>query len=384
MIGRGLLLVPMAAVSLVLPRHDDLRAQGPGRGRPDACTPIGPVLSIGGSQSNHVFEKIEDASLLPDSGVAVLDRYARQIQLFDRSGRMVRAVGREGEGPGEFVDPIELEVSGRMITVWDWRASRLTLIDRESDAVQIINVRGQVNPTGQFGRLLGGGYAFGAMTGVQTARGEGELWVSGLGIVRTGGDGTDPDTILEIPDRITGWVDRSQRAVGGPIFGPRASMAVSAGTIWASRGDSALVLRIQGDEVGTVRWDWALRRVGRGDADRSLEELLARRPPYMHGRTRSEFQKMPVREFYPAVGGLVPDTEGGVWVYSYRRPGDEMLRWVRIDGEKAVCELEMPVTFMALEGGGNWLLGVATDQLDVQRVELWSVVQPSIGAQKRN
>lgn len=168
--------------------------------------------------------EIPDASLLPDSGIAVIDRRAHQVQLFDRSGRLVWSMGREGEGPGEFVDPIELEVSGRAVVVWDWGSRRVTTFELDSDSIATVNILGQLNPTGRFGLLSSGGYVFGTSTRVQCS--EHGFWVMHLGIAlpsytmgsRLSGPGRRPAGVRRPDDsarsclRFAGYLFVSQRS----------------------------------------------------------------------------------------------------------------------------------------------------------------------------
>lgn len=52
--------------------------------------------------------------------VAVLDQSAVSLDLFDlHSGRWFRRIGRKGEGPGEFEDPLQLFIYPLGVAVWD-------------------------------------------------------------------------------------------------------------------------------------------------------------------------------------------------------------------------------------------------------------------------
>lgn len=63
----------------------------------------------------------------------VLDPDASRVVVIDRRGVLVRTVGRKGEGPGEFIRPIELGV---------WRDGRFVVMDPGHQAFQIFGPDG--------------------------------------------------------------------------------------------------------------------------------------------------------------------------------------------------------------------------------------------------
>ena len=68
-----------------------------------------------------VFYQVEDAKRLPDGRIAVLNRGGQEVRMFGPDGSYLRSFGNRGGGPGEFRDPVELEILGNdSILVWDW------------------------------------------------------------------------------------------------------------------------------------------------------------------------------------------------------------------------------------------------------------------------
>ena len=64
----------------------------------------------------------------------VLDRGASQVVVVDRRGELVRTVGRRGQGPGDFFQPLELGV---------WRDGRFVVLDGGHLAFQIFGPDGR-------------------------------------------------------------------------------------------------------------------------------------------------------------------------------------------------------------------------------------------------
>lgn len=64
------------------------------------------------------FAHIADVAELPDGRFAVLDRRERRVWIYDVTGSLVRSFGREGDGPGEFRNPLALTYADSVIVVW--------------------------------------------------------------------------------------------------------------------------------------------------------------------------------------------------------------------------------------------------------------------------
>jgi len=69
------------------------------------------ALGVEGGKPSQVFGEITGVITLPNKSVLVLDAKLGRLSLFSPQGTLLDAVGRSGEGPGEFVDP-------RLAAVW--------------------------------------------------------------------------------------------------------------------------------------------------------------------------------------------------------------------------------------------------------------------------
>lgn len=68
----------------------------------------------------------------------VLDMVGRQVTVVDKSGRLVRLVGRGGDGPGEFLQPMDLVV---------WRDGSLAVADAGRGIFQVFGADGSARRT---------------------------------------------------------------------------------------------------------------------------------------------------------------------------------------------------------------------------------------------
>jgi hypothetical protein len=334
------------------------------------------IWSVGGVEPPaHVFGSVADLARLPDSTVVAVDRQARELHVFGPDGELVERLGGEGEGPGELLDPIAVDVSGTTAFVWDWDQSRVTAYDLETGAVETYPAAGQLNPTHHFG-LAAQGFVFGTTTGLEPG-GEGEFWTSDLGVILLDANTGRVDTLLNVPDRTSGWVDQSQARTGSPHFSPRASLTTSGGRIYVARGDSARAFSVGAGGVDTLRWEWPVRPVSSADVEAYRVLWRSQLPMEQRGEIDRMFQVMPAAEVFPSVAELIPDRDGGLWVQAYTPPMDSTRTWMRFEAGEMVCRVELPRSFAAKEGGADWLLGVASDELGVHRIELRAVGPPA-------
>ncbi|MGD8866385.1 MAG: hypothetical protein PVI01_02125 [Gemmatimonadales bacterium] len=70
-----------------------------------------------------------DVGILPDGGVVVLDMGNRRVLRFGPDGVYLGSFGGPGDGPGQFVTPLFLEVAGDRIYVLDSALNRVTAFD---------------------------------------------------------------------------------------------------------------------------------------------------------------------------------------------------------------------------------------------------------------
>ena len=79
----------------------------------------------------------------------------------------------------------------------------------------------------------------------------------------------------------------------------------------------------------------------------------------------------------PSFDQLLLDPGGNLWVQEFVPEYDEREpQWLIFDKDgNIVAEAVMPTGFVPHQAGRNWLLGLTTDELGLQYVELWSIVK---------
>lgn len=91
---------------------------------------IADTIGIEMGDSDYVFGTIIDATYLPDGRIALLDVLENKISVFSSEGEFLLSFGSEGNGPGEFAEPVELAVldDGRLV-VCDYMHQKLLFYD---------------------------------------------------------------------------------------------------------------------------------------------------------------------------------------------------------------------------------------------------------------
>lgn len=105
---------PLLAAALLALDAGAARAQGqivrlPEQDRRLAGT-AAEVFSIGKAEGaeHEMFGEISGVVFDAQDNLYVLDRQAKRVMVYDRNGRFLRQIGKEGEGPGELIAPMQL------------------------------------------------------------------------------------------------------------------------------------------------------------------------------------------------------------------------------------------------------------------------------------
>jgi hypothetical protein len=109
---------PLLAASLLALDAGGARAQGqivrlPEQDRRLAGT-AAEVFSIGKAEgaAHEMFGEIGSVAFDAAENLYVLDRQAKRVMVYDRAGRFLRQIGKEGEGPGELIAPRQMTLGG--------------------------------------------------------------------------------------------------------------------------------------------------------------------------------------------------------------------------------------------------------------------------------
>jgi len=89
------------------------------------------VFSIGRLEGpeEQMFGIVFDADLGPDGSVYVVDPQYRRVGAYDSAGGFRRWIGRTGQGPGEFMAPVQVVAFDSTIAVYDNQLGTISIFD---------------------------------------------------------------------------------------------------------------------------------------------------------------------------------------------------------------------------------------------------------------
>ena len=319
--------------------------------------------------------RIVDLDLMEDGRIVVLNRGSQELLMFGRDGEFLRSIGRRGEGPGEFMDAIELDfIGGDSIVVWDWHLGRLQLFEPDGSHGRSIRLQPPVfNPTGHVGVLGQDGMAMGSH---DVRSFETELTAQFLQVLRYDWSGTLLDTLATLRYGELGMVDAEARMMGSPIFESRGVFSTQGNLLYTSDGSSPEVRVHRGDRLESiVRWR-------PGDLSVRTEDVEAYKADYMerYGNSqlvRKRLHAFPAKDAFPAVMEIRIGAQGRIWTRTFARPGSTATEWLGFAETGAfICSLSVPPRFKVYHFDSSAVVGVHRDEMDVESVEVRSFTYP--------
>lgn len=340
-----------------------------------------PFLTLGTREGEELY-RVRSVLRMADGRIAVANAGTSEILVFDGEGALVARVGREGEGPGEFMGLDRLSLLGDgSLAAWDYRTNRVTIFGPDLDLRREFRVR-----------TLGQGATYGV-------RPLGEGWVNtSLGVTSSQVDtdnrpsiqrpespvfhfdaeGVPVDTIASVPTFTIAVRSVNGSYAWGPApFGSSSHLSLSGDTLlWI--GDGAEHEARAYDPTGSlrriVRWPETDRSFGQAEREEYFQSMLEQVPP---GTTQAEiaegrrqFEEQPWPERLPAFTDLIADRAGHLWLREFDElPPDTTHRWLVFDGGgRLLGRVSFPQGLRVYEIGEDYVLGVARNELDEERV----------------
>jgi hypothetical protein len=318
---------------------------------------------------------------LRDGRLAILNRGSKEILIVDPEGEIKR-IGTEGEGPGEFREPIALHLfRGDSIAVWDWALHRLTILSPDGSYARSFNpTPAMANPTGHFGVIDAGRSIVIAFQEVRIPEGS-AFTPQAVLLLRYSADGLVEDTVGTFPYGRTGIIDAERRLLGSPLFEPRTSFATDGDRFYVATGPTAEVQVLDATLalIRLIRWQPQDRRVTQSDAETFRAERLEGVSDALLPIMRLRYEAVPVSEEFPSVAALLADDDDGIWIQEYQRPGSDEQTWLGYDSQGGFrCIVTLPRQLQVMQFREGSLAAVDVDELGTESVVVLTVDGPGL------
>ena len=319
----------------------------------------------------YLFSRVVGATRLPDGRVVVADGASSQLRFFDSTGVFIRAVGRAGQGPGEFEHMRRLGRCGAdSLFAFDlhWQAKVFTpdgTLAREVVTREPGSTRGPYalacSPAGVFA-ISGWGDALTARP-IGFYRSMAKVWVL---------DRDGRETAM-LGEHVASERIGTEFGSGPHPFGRHTSLAVADSAVLLGSGERF--------EVRRYSRDGTLQRIQRGppedlsitpsmiDAYRAAQ--LAQVPPERRPARERALAEMPMPDGLPAFTALLTDADNHLWAQRFSPEGTTRERWgVFAPDGSFLGHVELPRGLTLLEVGRDYVLGLVKDAEGVERIQI--------------
>ena len=338
-----------------------------------------PLVVIGASPADTLDQlfAIGGAVRLQDGSIVVADGGSNSLRRYDAGGSFVSALGREGEGPGEFRSIRGVYLVGDTIAVVDYRTRRVTWVSPDLALVGSVSLRDLGGLASVWGFLGDGSFV---VWGLEPTRPD--EWAPGLNqeveaVHRVSPDAGDVQPLGDffIGEHFVASVDDRWISAAVP-FGRSAHAWVSDAALLYTAGDAPQVERYDREGVlrAVIRWPEEPRRVPDDAIQRRIDALPEGGP---RQAITTVLRQIPVPEFTPLVSDLVVDAAGRIWVQAYlSREEEGPSTWRVLDADGTLLgSVTMPSRFRPTQIGDDFVLGSGQDEFDVELVQLYGIVR---------
>ena len=371
----------------------------------DPWTLSGPEIKIGSvDDPEYVFGMVAGVAPGPDGSLYSLHPREGSIRRWSADGTPSGSVGRQGEGPGEFRQPMELGFFGDSLWVWDWSGYHVSYFDPEGTFL------GRVSPKVDIGGPEGSPprpsrpFRDGTFLGIEPA------WSQEIAtgeITETAYTHMDPEgeTLATIwmhphePRDGLALLRESGGTFASQAFGDGVSYAVADDGLvvverraWTGDGEAFFTLTrigLAGDTVFTVRVPYtpvplATERIDSAVTAQteSLYDFMTRRQP---GLARAALEER-IRDatykpdYVPPVGAVMTDADGNIWVRRFdpvELEGGEAFGewWIFDEAGTPLARALTPMGLRIMHVAGGVVWGTEQDELDVDYIVRYRIVK---------
>jgi len=328
-----------------------------------------------GEDDSLILHLVQGLKPLPDGGVVLVNAGDQQLLFFDAHGQLVKRVGGNGAGPGEYRLPVLVPWTG---------TDSLLLFDKGQPRLQVLSADGAYQRTVPLTR-----WPAGRVPPLGALAADTLLFRSGRSLRQQRAMGTPADGLeqqmteyfwhdpaaaqdVALDSVVSAFIYRTSGSAWGVPFRPRPTATAVK--------DGALITIGRTPEIRDYGRAGQLRRILRIDRPerRVTREMVA---AYQPGLPR-DVHVPATLPFFGATGvwantreeGLVVDSEGWIWAQVYGWDPTQPKDWLLFDPEgkaHGVITTPRPLQILAIERDAIW--GIWRDEWGVESVRKYGL-----------
>lgn len=340
-----------------------------------------PLLDVPGlgADGKVIFGYAAGAMRLADGALLIADRAENAVRLVDGAGKLVRTIGRTGDGPGEFRSIISAVGCGSdSLLIWDLRSNRGSMVSAgggvrqftiaASDTAQL-PFRFSCGTTRTMAYVGSPKPAPGSMPNPDPTI----IAIAGA-LYRVNGDGRIQQRFGDIAAGEMLMLTSPSGGRGGAPrpLGRAAAMAVVGSNVVIGAPDSAIATIIGSDGTRRdIRLPITPRAPTRAEYETAVAATASMIPGPMRSQMAEQIAAAPMPARIPAIAALFADPDGLLWVQS-SPAGAKAINFVvaRLDGT-IVTRVQVPAALTVFEVGRDYILGSYTDAEDETHVAVY-------------
>lgn len=332
-----------------------------------------PVVSLGseggiGEPAPDEFGRVVAVTTDADGNLFVADRHFLEIRVFDRSGNLIRQIGRQGGGPGEFEDIYSMAWIDTVLLVLDFRLGRIAELSSEGEWLGSRPSPGRISGPPSLLRLFQASrdLVYQWSLGPDGGRVWVEHGIDGITVERPQHNLDRPEPTGVMCSRADGGISFFDIPFGPKMF-EHPTVGGSVMTAWSAQyaialvdpnGDTVRVIEREREPVPISNAEWE-------DATREFEDFKEEWPG-----AECEPRGFPRPEFKHAFTNLLLDVDGRLWVEAVTPSGTE---WDVFSTDGRLIGTVPGFDYdrsLAPALNGDDIAWISRDSLGVQRVHL--------------
>lgn len=337
-----------------------------------------PVYRHGSGTNHHLFDRIIAGSLHPDGRAVVADAGSNEVVVLAPDGSAVKTLLAQGQGPNEVRGVLSVQAGSDDTVIVEDDGNGRILVLRDSSVVRSVRIDGML-VSGLM--VLSMSEEENLLMGTSSFRSDsGEGWIPGYMVRLELRSDPSPDTVGSYDMAIS-------RPRGEPYnpFGPAGHLTATPDGFIHGRSDRAEVIweTPDGEVAQILRWSTQPTYPTEEDLKAYIAEYRTMLTRFNPGMPEERVQEMvddlsfSLDQPVPLYQYLEGHSDGSLWMTHFdvrNMMSSEPREYLQVSANgEVVRTVIFPDPVRILDASGGKVLGVVTDEMDVQHVVVYNL-----------